>query len=106
MSLEILRATERSAPLDLRPDHAKRELSSWLSERRSELTAWEKAKAESALHELEKLIGSIRVRLDAKAGEPPPRPVMPRALYERLFFYAACHPTRAVREAKETILEL
>ena len=97
MSLEILRATERSAPLDLRPDHAKRELSSWLSERRSELTAWEKAKAESALHELEKLIGSIRVRLDAKAGEPPRWPVshaLETGYYTRL------------REAKETFLEL
>ena len=71
MSLEILRATERSAPLDLRPDHAKRELSSWLGERRSELSAWEKAKAESALFALEQLLGSIRVRTDAKAGEPP-----------------------------------
>ncbi len=77
MPLEILRKNEelfqrhsaRGCALDAVPDHAKRDLSSWLAERRGELSAWEKAKAESALHELERLVGSIKTRLSAKAGE-------------------------------------
>ena len=69
MALDLLRSTERSLPLEVRPEHITSDLAGWLKDRRSELSAWEKAKAESALHELERLVGSIKTRLSAKAGE-------------------------------------
>jgi hypothetical protein len=75
MAIETLRNTERNAPLHMRPEHVAGEFGAWLESRRDEMSAWEQAKAENALCELGRLIGSIKTRQMAKVGQIGPRQI-------------------------------
>jgi ribosome recycling factor len=63
-ALSALRKTELTAPLHMRPEHDAESLKAWLRDRRKELTKYERHKAEEALGKIEKLIGSIKERLE------------------------------------------